>query len=249
MQATLPSPMRQTEPEPSMRLSAGGVNVYPSERVASVVAGSALALYGMRNDRARLPTLLTGGYLLYRGLSGHCPVYGMLAVNSDGATAKPSHIEHTMTIGVEPATLYQLWRDFSNLPQFMHHLKEVQILDAQRSRWVARAPAGAEVRWEAEIFFERPNEMIAWRSLPEAQIANAGSVRFTRAPGGRGTEVKVVLEYLPPAGALGRVAALMFGEEPGRQVLNDLRRLKMMLEAGEVATNAMRPPQPRKEQP
>lgn len=248
MQATLPSSVQPAQPEPPMRISSGGVNVDPAERFASILAGGALATYGVRKAKARVPTLLAGGYLLYRGLSGHCPVYGILGVHSDGAAAKPSHIEHTITIAVEPERVYRLWRDFRNLPHFMHHLKDVQIIDERRSHWVARAPASQTVSWDAEIFFERPNELIAWRSLPEAQIANAGSVRFTPAPGSRGTEVKVVLEYLPPAGALGRVAALMFGEEPSQQVIGDLRRLKMLLEAGEVATNAMQPHDHRKEE-
>ncbi|NJN19465.1 MAG: hypothetical protein HC822_26080 [Oscillochloris sp.] len=90
--------------------------------------------------------------------------------------------------------------------------------------------------------------MIAWRSEPDAQIVNAGSVRFRDAPGERGTEIRVVLEYMPPAGMLGRAAARLLGEEPGQQVMDDLRRLKMVIEAGEVATNAMRPAQGGKEQ-
>lgn len=241
MQVTLPSPSQHLSPEPPRRISTGGVNIYPAERVASILAGGALTLYGIRTHTGRVPTLLAGGYCLYRGLSGHCPLYGMVGVNSDGAAATPTHLEHTVTIAVEPPVLYRLWRDFSNLPQFMQHLQEVQILDAQRSRWTTRAPGGGTVQWEAAIFFERPNEVIAWRSLPEAQIANAGSVRFTPAPAGRGTEVKVVIEYLPPAGALGRAVARIFGEEPGRQVRDDLRRLKMLLETGEAATNAMQP--------
>ncbi len=216
MQASVTAPVRPNSVEPAERSQTSSMNVREPERLASVIAGGALAIYGLRSDSARLPTLLVGGYLLYRGLSGHCPIYNALDVNSDGSAVRPYHIEHTMTIAAEPEAIYRLWRDFSNLPRFMHHLKEVQVINDRYSHWVVRAPAGMAVTWDAEIFLERENELIAWRSLPNAQIVNAGSVRFTPASGGRGTEVKVILEYVPPAGALGRVAARMFGEEPSQ---------------------------------
>lgn len=246
MQATAPSPTRSA---PLARREPDGVNVRETERLASTLSGGALAAYGLRRPASRLPALLAGGYLLYRGLSGHCPLYASLDINAEGRATRPAHVEHTITIAASPHEIYRLWRDFANLPGFMRHLEEVQVLDERRSRWTARGPAGSHVTWDAEIFHERENELIAWRSLPDAQVTNAGSVHFRPAPGGRGTEVRVVLEYLPPAGKLGRAAARMFGEEPGQQVIDDLRRLKMIVEAGEVATNAMRPSQPGKEQP
>lgn len=219
----------------------GGPNVRDSERVASALAGGALALYGLRGAPGRMPALLAGGYLLYRGLSGHCSVYQSLGINDEEQISRPAHVEHSVTIDAEQARIYKLWRDFANLPSFMRHIKEVQVIDDTRSRWVARGPAGSQVSWEATIFMERENELIAWRSAPDAQIVNAGSVRFTPAPGGRGTEVRVIIEYMPPAGAIGQAAARLLREEPDKQVIDDLRRLKMMLEAGEVATNAMHP--------
>lgn len=245
MQATLPSPVQTPRPPAS---DTGGVNVREPERVASALAGGALAVYGLRHASSRLPALLAGGYLLYRGLSGRCPLYTSLDINAAGVAAHPVHIEHTITIAASPSEIYRLWRDFANFPSFMRHLEEVRVLDGRRSRWVARGPAGTRIAWDAEIFLERENELIAWRSLPDAQVANAGSVHFKHAPGGRGCEVRVVLEYLPPAGNLGRMVAAVFGEEPAQQVLDDLRRLKMIVEAGEVATNAMRPARPGKEQ-
>jgi uncharacterized membrane protein len=244
MQATLPSPTQPIIPAPP---AVGDINVRDPERIASAMAGGALAAYGLRRASARLPALLAGGYLLYRGLSGHCPLYASLDINAAGTATRPSHVEHTITMAASPSEIYRLWRDFANLPSFMHNLEEVQVLDERRSRWVARGPVGARVSWDAEIFLERENELIAWRSLPEAQIVNAGSVHFAPAPGDRGTEVRVVLEYLPPAGNLGRIAARMFGAEPDQQVIDDLRRLKMIVEAGEVATNAMRPARSAKE--
>ena len=208
-------------------------NVGDVERLASAVAGGALAVYAMSELPQRLPLALLGGYLLYRGASGSCALYQALGM-STASDAKPVHIEHSLTIDMEPAELYAFWRDFRNLPTFMRHLKEVQVLDERRSHWVASAPAGMSVEWDAEIFMEKEGELIAWRSLPDAQVANAGSVRFRPAANGRGTDLRVVLEYIPPAGALGMVVAKLFREEPSQQVSDDLRNLKRVIETGET---------------
>jgi uncharacterized membrane protein len=130
--------------------------------------------------------------------------------------------------------VYRYWRDFTNLPSFMIHLASVQPTDNGRSRWTANAPAGRTVEWDAEVVEDKPNQRIAWRSLPGSQVSNAGSVWFTPAPGGGGTEVRVELAYDPPGGALGKVVAKLFGEEPQQQITDDLRRLKQVLETGEV---------------
>lgn len=146
-----------------------------------------------------------------------------------------------VTINREPAELYRFWRNFAQLPQFMQHLEEVRVLDERRSHWVARGPLGTKAEWDAEILQDRPDEMISWRSLPGATVEHAGSVHFKPAPGGRGTEVKVRIAYSPPLGVVGRMVARFSNEEPGQQIADDLRNLKMMIEAGEIATNAMRP--------
>jgi uncharacterized membrane protein len=108
------------------------------------------------------------------------------------------------------------------------------VIDDRRSRWIAKAPAGATVEWEAEIVDDRPRELIAWRSLPEGDVPNQGVVRFIPAPADQGTEVHVELHYDPPGGKLGALVAKLFGEEPNQQVKGDLRRLKQVLEIGEV---------------
>ncbi len=118
----------------------------------------------------------------------------------------------------------------------MLHLQSVTVKDLTHSRWVANAPAGRTVAWDAEIINDKENELIAWRSVGNADIDNAGSVHFTPAPGGRGTVVKVVLEYVPPAGQAGKLVAKLFGEEPDTQVREDLRHFKEIMEAGEIPT-------------
>ena len=143
------------------------------------------------------------------------------------------HVTRAVTINRPREELYRFWRDFENLPRFMEHLESVRVLGPNRSHWTARAPAGTTVEWDAEIVDERPDELIAWRSLPDADVTNAGVVRFLDAPGG-GTEVRVELRYDPPGGKIAATIAKLFGEEPSLQLSGDLRRFKQVMEVGEV---------------
>ncbi|HEX6292160.1 MAG TPA: SRPBCC family protein [Herpetosiphonaceae bacterium] len=151
------------------------------------------------------------------------------------------NVKQQVTIDKSPEELYRFWRNFENLPRFMRHLEAVQTQSNTRSHWVAKAPLGTSVEWDAEIVDERPNEMIVWRSLPDADVVNAGAVTFQRGPTGRGTEVRVLIEYAPPAGVVGATIAKLFGEEPNQQVKEDLWRFKQLMEAGEIATNEGQP--------
>jgi uncharacterized membrane protein len=144
------------------------------------------------------------------------------------------HVKESITVDRGAEEAYAYWRDFENLPRFMQHLEDVRITDGNRSHWKAAAPAGRSVEWDAETTEDLPGERIAWRSLPGADIANRGVVRFASAPGDRGTEVHVDLRYEAPAGKLGSWVAKLFGEEPALQVKGDLRRFKQVLETGEV---------------
>ena len=131
--------------------------------------------------------------------------------------------------------VYDFWRNFENLPRFMRHLESVQVLDERRSRWKALAPAGRTVEWEAETITDRPGELIAWRSLPGADVFNTGTVEFRQAPeGADATEVHVDLTYAPPGGRLASKLAMLFREEPGQQVFDDLRHFKQVMEVGEI---------------
>jgi uncharacterized membrane protein len=151
---------------------------------------------------------------------------------------KARRVEHAVTIfGKSPAELFAFWRDFENLPRIMQHLESVQVIDDARSRWTAKAPAGRTVEWDAEVYNEIPDQLIAWRSLHDADVPNAGSVHFTALRADRGTVVRVILEYDPPAGKLGAALAKLFGEEPELQVREDLRRFKQLMEAGELAVS------------
>jgi uncharacterized membrane protein len=144
------------------------------------------------------------------------------------------HVTQALTIKRPRSEVYGFWHNFENFPRFMAHLESVEVLDNNRSRWKAKAPAGTTVEWEAETIEDRPNELISWRSLPDASIPNSGTVRFKDAPGNRGTEIHVELRYQPPGGKLGSLIAKLFGEEPEQQVKGDLRRFKQVMETGEI---------------
>lgn len=139
-----------------------------------------------------------------------------------------------ITINRPRHEVYGFWHNFENFPRFMTHLESVERIDDRRSHWKAKAPAGAAVEWDAEITEDRPNELVAWRSLPDSKVPNSGQVRFRDAPGNRGTEVIVELKYQPPGGKIAALLAKLFGEEPSQQVKSDLRRLKQVMEIGEI---------------
>jgi uncharacterized membrane protein len=139
-----------------------------------------------------------------------------------------------ITINRPRHEVYGFWHNFENFPRFMAHLESVERIDDRRSHWKAKAPAGAAVEWDAETTEDRPNELVAWRSLPDSEVPNSGQVRFRDAPGNRGTEVIVELKYQPPGGRIAALLAKLFGEEPSQQVKSDLRRLKQVMEIGEI---------------
>ena len=217
------------------------VNVGKGEQYGSVLTGSGLIIAGLiRRGVGGLFLSGLGLALVQRGLTGHCSLYhsmGLSTAKSDRAGVPDNvgiKVERKITINRPQEEIFAFWRDFRNLPRFMKHLRRVDILDEKRSHWVAAGIAGGTVEWDAELINEHPNELIAWESLPGSKVGNAGSVRFSPAPDGRGTEVKVDLEYNPPGGILGALGARLFGEAPEQQVADDLLRLKKALEGEPV---------------
>ena len=221
-----------------------GVNVNQTERVASGVGGGLLAAYGlMRGGWLGVCLALLGGEMVYRGATGYCAGYHALGINTaekENMTSVKAtgsvRVDEALTINAPVEEIYSFWRNFENLPKFMYHLESVTTIDEMRSHWKAKAPLGMTVEWDAEIISEIPNELISWRSIENADVSNAGSVRFLPSTGGRGTVVKVELRYEPPAGKLGAAIAWLTGEEPSVQVREDLRRFKQLMETGEIPT-------------
>jgi uncharacterized membrane protein len=153
-----------------------------------------------------------------------------------GATASSSTIRMTRSVVVNraPEELYAFWHDFENLPRFMQHLQSVRVTGPRTSHWMTKGPAGTSVEWDAEMTADTPNELIAWRSTENADVDNSGIVQFERRPQGRGTVVRVEIEYRPPGGAAGARVARLFNESPEQQIYDDLHRMKQLIETGEV---------------
>ena len=192
---------------------------------AEIAGGSALAFYGVsRRSLSGAGMAALGGLLVYHG------------IRSSREGTRPIHVQQSFTIMRPVEEVYQFCRNFENFPRFMQHLKPVRSIDERRSHWEASAPMGASVSWDAEITDERPNEYLVWRSQPEAAVPNHGSVEFRTSHQGTATVIIVAIDYAPPAGKVGAEVAKIFGEEPETQLREDLRRLKQLLEAGEIPT-------------
>jgi uncharacterized membrane protein len=143
-------------------------------------------------------------------------------------------LKKSVTVNRSREQLYAFWRSLANLPKLFDNVLSVEALDHKRSHWKLRVPGGLTLKWDAEMMVDRPGEMIGWRSLDGADIDNAGYVRFERASGGRGTVVRVALQYNPPAGKLGAAVSTLMGEKPTAQVEEALRKFKQLMEAGEI---------------
>jgi uncharacterized membrane protein len=229
---------------PATKSPAIGINVGRAERVVSALAGATLIAVALRRSRWRGALFPLGASLIGRAVTGRCPVNRALGRNSAYREATDSdpvvgpgegiRVEQSITINRPAGDLFRFWRNFENLPRFMDHLESVTVLSPEQSHWVAKGPVGTRVEWDAEVYNEIEDELIAWRSLPGSDVSHAGSVHFVPI-GESSSDVRVVLRYDPPAGRLGAAIAGLFGEEPSRQVADDLRRLKQVMEAGEGA--------------
>ena len=240
-----------------MRELASGIGILSQRRPTgwlwSRVAGDAmdLAVLGLAarsqqggRRRIALTTAAVAGVaaldLLSSVDSTERRLYGEGAVESGEL-----HVEKSLVINRSPQECYRFWHDFERFPTFMKHVQSVRLVDDNRMHWRAKGPAGTLIEWDAELTADEPDSYLAWRSLEGADVDNAGAVHFERAPGGRGTIVRVSLNYRPPGGASGALAAKMFGEEPAQQIDEDLRRFKWLIETGEIPTTVGQPAGPR----
>jgi uncharacterized membrane protein len=210
--------------------------------------GAAGALIGFGISRRSLPGLLLAAGaapLAYRGVTGRWPAGLDRILRSSGDTrvalsgSGGINVRESVRLECPVDEVYRFWIRLENLPTFMDNLVSVTDRGGGRSHWIARGPGGVPVEWDAEIINEIPNNVIAWRSLPGGDVVTAGSVTFQAARGEeRSTQLTVTLQYDPPAGRLGAMVARMFGREPQQTIREDLRRLKQLLEAGEIAKAA-----------
>lgn len=209
-------------------------------RLISLCAGSAMLYYGIRSrSRGGMVLAGIGGDLLYRAATGNSLLLPRARPRQSAIPYESGiRVDESVTIQRSPQTVYNFWRRVENLPQFLHHLESVESIDGRRSHWVTKGPAGKSIAWDAEIINDVPGETIGWETLRGSDIDHAGSVRFERALDGFSTEVKVSLQYRPPGGVMGAAVAKLLGEDPARQVLEDLYRLKRILEAEDLLERA-----------
>jgi uncharacterized membrane protein len=217
----------------------------PARWLWARVGGDIMDLIALRkafnSDRANpvniaIATIIVGGIT---ALDTRCAQE--LSRSNGAETDGTVKVMKTILINRPPEELYRYWRDLQNLPRFMKNLESVEVTALKISRWTAKGPAGASVKWDAEITEDQSNEYIAWRSLEGADVENSGWVRFEAAPGGRGTIVSVEMQYSPPAGALGATVAKILGRAPEQEVEEDLRRFKQVMETGEIITTEGQP--------
>ena len=222
-----------------------GRNISDTERWISMAAGAGLAAYGLtRRKTSGWVMAGLGALLVRRGATGHCDTYQMLGLNTAGtgddtrqALGGPAGVivEESVIINRPISELYRFWRNLENLPRFMTHLESVERITDTLSRWRAKAPAGTTVEWNAEIINEVPDRVIGWKSIEGSDVVSAGSVNFDEAGEGRGTRVRVRLQYSPPGGKVGDAVARLLGSDAGSQIRQDLQRFKQLVETGENA--------------
>ena len=217
------------------------INLNWPERYISIAAGVKLSFSGIRNlFKSPFTSILklgAGGYLVNRGISGHCELYSQAGkTNSSPVNV---NIRSSFTVNKSRIEVYNFWRKLDNLPLFMKHLESVDVIDEKRSHWVLKLPTGvANVSWDAEIVHDDPGYMIGWSSLPDSIIDNAGKIRFRDAENG-GTLVDVVISYLPPAGGFGASVAHVLNPVFKKLVDDDIQHFKQYMDIPEEGIIAL----------
>lgn len=206
--------------------------------------GMAASSSGTRRSRVAMAAVAVAGVTALDVLSSVRHSQRGIA-GTNGSAAGVVNVDKCITVNRSADECYRFWRNFENFPRFMEHVESVQVTADNRSHWKAKAPAGTSAEWDAEITVDQSGKLLAWHSLEGADVDNAGTVRFERAPGDRGAIVRVELQYSPPGGKAGALIAKLFGEEPSRQIDEDLRRFKWLIETGEIPTNVGQPSGPR----
>jgi uncharacterized membrane protein len=217
----------------------GEQNISPTERALSVLGIPVAVMIGVRRGGI-LGTVMgfAAAELAVRGLTGHSPLYRALGVDTSVQARDLDEqgiwIGKIITISRPVGELYSFWRNFSNLPRFIEYLESVTETGGSRTHWVAKAPLGLRIEWDAEMIEVIPNEVITWRSVPGSGLVNAGHVRFQPLPDKQGTEISVVLGYLPPAGPLGERIAETIGMSANTLLAEALDSFKQLMETGEA---------------
>jgi uncharacterized membrane protein len=221
------------------------VNIGDAERLVSGVLGGWMIVRGLAKPSLKGLVLMGSGIaLVCRAATGRSRLYRRLHISGAVRGRRESasipyqtgvKVEEAVTVAKPAEELYQFWKNPENLSRFMTHVESVTWAGHNRSHWIARGPIGTTIEWDAEIINDQPNRLIGWRSSPEAQVRNAGSVSFRPFEDGQRTEVKLSMEYQPAGGPLGAGIAAILGEDPAGRVREDLQRFKQLMESGNPA--------------
>ena len=223
--------------------TSGVINVGNNERIFSAAAGAFLLSSGLgslfSNPINGLVKTALGGMLLYRGASGHCPVYASMGKTKGVSHTQAINIRTSLVVNKPKDEVYAFWRKLENLPLFMKHIASVTEIDAKHSHWEASIPGNiGKVKWNAEIVKEEPGHLIGWQSIPNSMINNAGKVTFNDALNGQGTELEVVISYHPPAGELGSGVAKLLNPVFEKIVRQDVMNFKEYIETKHTSTGS-----------
>lgn len=219
------------------------INAADVEHVGALMIGGFLLLSGMRREGIFGTLLKAGGLaMLYRGQQGYRRLYDALGIaipeESTGVGRQNVRVQAEIEVARGREEIYRIWRNLSNLPVFMDHLLSVHEIDDRRSLWVARAPAGMVVKWDAKIVNDVENELIAWNTIEGSGVDHAGTVRFRDGSHPGTTRIQVNFRYDPPADMVGVWVARVFRNDPKSQIEKDLLRFKAIMELGSKGVSA-----------
>jgi uncharacterized membrane protein len=214
---------------------------FSSSRVIGDVMDLALLGASLRSPQAN-PSRIAAAAAAVAGVAAVDMYASKLDIQDSIARASQDlPITVTLAINSPPEKLYEFWRKLENLPRFMQHLESVRETGDRTSHWIAKVPGGMRLQWQSEIVDDQPNQFISWRTREGSEVNHCGSVRFETASGGRGTIVRVEMYYGLPGGRMAQQAAKLFSATPEIVIKEDLRRLKQLIETGEIATTRGQP--------
>jgi uncharacterized membrane protein len=214
------------------------LNVSKPGRIASIVGGALMTTTAIsqvnKHPIRSLFRLVAGGYLLYRGISGNCPISAMAAKRRGDKHTSAINIRTKFIVDKPRAEVYTFWRSLENLPHFMRHLDVVREMDSHHSHWIVTGPGKlGKIEWDAEIVKDEPGTLIGWRSAPGSDIMTAGRITFSDSMSG-GTEMEVIITYRPPAGYVGTGLAWILNPAFEKMIRKDILRFKNYVETGEI---------------
>jgi uncharacterized membrane protein len=217
----------------STTLKKNAINVSDLERLASI-AGGAYLLLNAFSEKKSFAKAIAAGFLLYRGVSGHCPAYAALKNTRMNLKGHNINIKTAVIVNKPVSEVYAFWRNLNNLPLFMKHIKSIEVINEFISEWTVNV-VGGFIKWKSEIVHDVPNERIGWKSEPGTLIENAGNVNFVEIDQFN-TEVHVVISYHAPVGKIGESVAHLFNPLFEKVIKEEIHNFKDYIETGEVST-------------